>query len=145
MNLKSNILFARSRKAVCIIFILFISIYFSFGSALSKNCKEGPDCANCALLASPHAHRPDTGINNNRCQADGKTGACGFEAGRSPDESNRFALTVRSGQHAFSAIFTTESVIYNQPNPSGEVILKNDSPEIDGSIPIYLLNDSLLC
>jgi hypothetical protein len=145
MNLKPNILIAILRKAVCIIFILFISTNFSFGSALSKDCKGGPDCANCALLAGPHAHGPDAGMQNNRCQADEKTGTCGFEAGQGPDDASRIALTVRSDQREFSAIFVAQSVVYKRPDFSGEFLLQFDSPDIAGAIPIYLLNDSLLC
>jgi len=145
MNLKSNILLALSRKAVCIIFILFISINFSFGSALSKNCKGGPDCVNCALLARPHAHGAESGMQNSRCQTDEKTGTCGFEAGRIADEFNGIALIVRSGHHESSGIFTAASDLNDQPNPSREFLLQFDSLDIYGAIPIYLLNDTLLC
>lgn len=145
MNLKPNILIALSRKAVCIIFILFMSINFSFGSVLSKNCKGGPDCANCALEARSHAHDAEAGMQNSRCQTDEKTGTCGFEAGQGPDDASRIALTVRSDQREFSAIFVAQSVVYKRPDFSGEFLLQFDSPDIAGAIPIYLLNDSLLC
>ena len=145
MKLNPNIFITFSRKVVCIIFIMLISANFSFSNALSNDCKGGPGCANC--VAREHFNMPGTvaGMENNSCSPGDKNTTCRFETGRIPDDANRIALTVRSDSHEFSGIFVAKSDEYNQPNLSKEFSLPFDTPDIDGGIPIYLLNNSLLC
>jgi len=145
MILKLNIHNASFRKAFCVIFILLISISFPFGGAFAKSCQGGPDCANCVELAHSHMPWAVADMDNNGCRPGDHNGTCSFETDRSPDESNRVALTIRSDHHASSGIFAAVSDLIDQPNPSREFRLHFDSAEIDGAIPIYLLNDSLLC
>ena len=145
MQLKPNIIIALSRKAVCITFILLISVNFSLGSALSDDCKGGPDCANC--VAWEHSYMPGdvAEMENTSCRHGDKNTDCGLETGRIPDDANRIALTDRSDSHAYSGIFRAESDVSTRPNLSERSPSQFDSPEIDGVIPLYLLNDSLLC
>jgi hypothetical protein len=140
-----NIFTEFSRKACCVIFILLISISFSFGGTPAKSCKGGSDCASCIELAHSHVPGAVADMENNGCRPGEKTGTCGFEAGRIADEFNGIALIVRSDHYESSGIFAAVSDLNDQPNPSRELRLQFDSPDIDGAVPIYLLNDSLLC
>ncbi len=145
MNLKLNILIALSRKAVCIIFILFISINFSFGSTLAKSCKDGPDCVNCAQLAPPHASGAEAGMENFGCRPGDKNDTCGFEAGRIADEFHGFALAARSKNHNFPGIFNAASDEYVISHLYTEFPSPFHTHSGGGAAPIYLLNRSLLC
>ena len=136
---------ALSSKAVCITLILLISANFSFGSVLPNHCQGGPGCANCFEPAHSHMTGDATEMENSICWPGDKNTNCGFEAGRMPDDANLIGLVVRSNSHAFSGIFVAESDVHTRPNPSGKLLSQFDSPELDGAIPIYLLNDSLLC
>jgi hypothetical protein len=142
---KLNIINAYSRKACCIIFILFISISFSIGGAQAKSCKGGPDCANCAGPAHPHAPGAQAGMENNGCRPGDKNGTCGFEDDRSPDEFHGFALATRSENHNFSGIFNAVSDEYVLSHLFLEVPLPFHSPSGGGTTPIYLINRSLRC
>lgn len=145
MKLKSNILVALSRKTVCIAFVVLISVNFSFGNVLSNHCKGGLDCADC--VAPAHSHMPGTiaQTENNTCGSGDKNTTCGYQSGRIPADANRIALTLRSDPHEFSGIFVAKSEVNNRPNPSAEFPLQLDSTDMNATIPVYLLNDSLLC
>ena len=145
MKSKLNILAALLRKGVCIAFMLLISVNFSVGSSLSNTCKGGPDCANCADSAHSHMPGATAQMENTNCRPGDKNTTCGFEAGRTPDDANRIALTVRSDPYEFPGIFVVRSEVHTRPNSSGDFPLQFDSPDTNGAIPIFLLNDSLLC
>lgn len=145
MKIKSNIRSALLRKAGCIAFILLISVNFAFGNVISNHCQSDPDCANC--IAAVHSHMPGTmaEMENNTCSSGDKNTTCGYETGAVPEGANRIALTVRSNPHELSGFIVAGSDINTRPNPSGTVSLQFDSPPANGTIPIYLLNDCLLC
>ena len=145
MILNPNIFISLSRKAICIAFILLVSVNLSFGNALSNHCKGGPDCANCMSVA--HSQMPWTvaAMESNDCSSGNKNNTCGFENGRMPEDANHIAVTVRPDLHELYGISVTKSDVNTRPNPSGKLPLQFNSPFIDMAKPIYLLNDSLLC
>lgn len=152
MKLNPTILSVLLRQTAYIILILFIAVNLSFGSALSKNCNGGPDCAKCAPLARSHAHPTHQdmqpvhkGMQNDGCQTADNASTCGFEAGRSPEELERIALAFRSDLHGFSGIIAAKSVVYKQSHPYGAFLIPIDSSDVNGTIPIYLLNNTLIC
>ena len=145
MRKKFNILNLASRKVFSISIILFMSFNFSVLGSQAKICKGGPDCANCIELAHSHMPWVVAEIENSSCKSGFRNTDCGFEDGPIPDDANRIALTDRLDSQAFSGIFKTESVVYTRPNPSCKFPFQFDSRIINSAIPVYLLNDSLLC
>jgi len=145
MILRSNIFNAFPRKACCVIFVLLISISFSFGGALAKSCKGGPDCLNCAEASHPHVPDTDAGKENHGCGPGQNDGSCGFESGRSQDEFQVIVSTVRPDNHESSGIFKAASDEFDPSYLSGEIISLFLSPDSGKITPIYLLHESLLC
>ena len=145
MHIKLNIFHVLSRKAVCIIFIMLISVNFALGGALAKSCKGGPDCANCVALAHTHVPGAEAGMGNFGCRPGDKNDTCGFEAGRIPNEFYGITSAFRSDNHEFSGIFTAVSDGYGPSYLSREFISLFLSPDSGRITPIYLINQSLLC
>ena len=145
MMVQFHIVTAFTRKACYIIFILLISISLSFGGIQAKSCKGGADCLNCAEQAHRHVSGPHAGMVNQGCGPGQRDGTCGFEASHSPDEFHGIVSVGRLDNHEFCGIFTAASDACGQSDFSSEFLLRFDSPNTDGPIPIYLLNDSLLC
>jgi hypothetical protein len=145
MIVKLNIRNAFSRKACCVIFILFISISFSLSGAVAKSCKGGPDCLNCVELAHPHVPGEMADMENHGCGSGQKDGTCGIEAGQSPDEFHGIVSALRPDNHEFSGIFTAGSDEFDQSYLSRQIISLFLSPDSGKITPIYLLHQSLLC
>ena len=145
MRKKSNIINLAPRKVFSISLILFMCFNFYVLGAQAKICKGGPNCANCIELAHSHIPGSVAEMENPGCRPGDKNTDCSFETGRIPHDANRIALMYGTELYAFPGIFMAESGVYTRPNPSGKLSSPFDSPIIDGAIPIYLLNDSLLC
>jgi hypothetical protein len=145
MHLKSNIRNAFSRKACCIIFILFVSVSFSLGDALANSCKGGPDCLNCAERAHSQVPGAETGMENHSCRSVEQNSTCGFEASRSPYDFHGIASAIRSAHHEYSGLFTADLDEYGQLHFSKKFLSKLHLPDRGEITPIYLLNHCLLC
>lgn len=145
MSLKSNIRKAFFRKAICIIFVLFVSISFPLSGALADSCKGGVGCLDCAEPA--HSHVPETQMDMvpHGCQPVAQNSTCGFETGQSPDAFHGIVSSARSYHKAYSGIFAAAADEYRQFRVPGEFISQFPLPDSGGQAPIYLLNQSLLC
>ncbi len=145
MNLKLSIFNALSRRAIGLIFVLFMSISFSPGGALADNCQGGADCLVCAEL--PHRHIPGAGagMEDPDCRSTGQNSSCGFEANQSPDEFEGIVSSVRSYQYAYAGIFSAISDECGQTHLTGEFVPQFLLSDPGGAAPIYLLNQTLLC
>ncbi|OEU62793.1 MAG: hypothetical protein BBJ57_07130 [Desulfobacterales bacterium PC51MH44] len=145
MNLKLNIRHALSRKTICIILMLVISIGFSFGAALANSCQGGADCFICADL--PHRHVPVAAaeMEDPGCRPAGQNSTCGFETSQGPDEFQGIVSSVRSYHQVYAGIFAVVSDEYGQTLLPKEFVPQFLLSDSGGAAPIYLLNQALLC
>jgi hypothetical protein len=145
MNLKLNIRKAFFRKAICISFVLFISISFPLSGAMADSCKGGVGCLDCTEPAHSHIPGTHTDMAPHGCQPGEQNSTCGFETSQSPDEFHGIVSTARSYHQADSGIFAAASDVYGQFRVPGEFISQLPLSDSGGQTPIYLLNQSLLC
>lgn len=141
MNIKRNIF-----KALVLIFLaLFISIGLSPGGALADNCQGGADCFKCA--ERPHRHVPGAaaGMEDSDCRTASQDSTCGFEAGQIPDEFHGIVSSVRSYYPVYAGIFAAASDESRQIRLNGEWVPPLFLSGSDGTVPIYLINQSQLC
>jgi hypothetical protein len=145
MNVKLNIRKGFSRKAICFIFVLFISISFPLSGVMADSCKGGVGCLNCTEPV--HSHVPDTQMDMapHGCQPAAQNSTCGFETSQSPAEFHGIVSSVRSYHQAYSGIFAAGSDEYGQFRFPGEFVSQFPLSDSGGQAPIYLLNQSLLC
>ncbi|MCK4987895.1 MAG: hypothetical protein KAS40_20315 [Desulfobacterales bacterium] len=145
MNLKLNIRKAFARKAICIIFVLFISISFPLSGAMADSCKGGVACLDCTEAAHSHMAVTEAGMEPNGCQPAGQNSTCGFETGQSPDEFHGIVASVRSYHQVYSGIFAAAADEDGRSRVPGEFISQLPLSDSGGQTPIYLRNQSLLC
>ena len=133
------------QKALNIILIVFMSLGFSFGWALADNCKGGADCLVCA--ERPHGHIPVAAadMENTGCLPGGQKSPCGFEASQNPDGFHGIISAVRSYHQPYAGIFAMVSAEFGQTLHPKEYLPQILLSYSDETIPIYLLNQSLLC
>jgi hypothetical protein len=145
MNFKINIRKVFSRKAICIIFVLFISISFPLSGVMADSCKGGVGCLDCTEPA--HSHVPGTQMDMapHGCQPAEQNSTCGFETSQNPDEFHGIVSSARSYHQAYSGIFAAGSDEYGQFCFPGEFVSQFPLSDSGGQAPIYLLNQSLLC
>jgi hypothetical protein len=101
MNFKINIRKVFSRKAICIIFVLFISISFPLSGVMADSCKGGVGCLDCTEPA--HSHVPGTQMDMapHGCQPAEQNSTCGFETSQNPDEFHGIVSSARSYHQAY--------------------------------------------
>ena len=145
MNRRLNIFTVFSRKAIYVVFTLLIALSFSAGGALAKSCQGGADCIICAAAVHPHLPGMDVEMVNPGCQSAEQNSSCGFEAGRSANELDSMATVAESVTHPYSGIFSAASVDFDQAYLYQGFITQFQYPDRGKLIPIYLLNNSLLC
>ena len=132
-------------KAICFIFVLFISISFPLSGAMADSCKGGVGCLDCTEPAHSHVPGTHTDMAPHGCQPAGQNSTCGFETSKSPDEFHGIVSSVRSYHQVYSGIFSAGSDEYGQFRFPGEFISQFPLSDSGGQAPIYLLNQSLLC
>jgi hypothetical protein len=151
MNLKLSIRIRKrkrkafARKAICIIFVLFISISFPLSGAMADSCKGGAGCLDCTEAAHSQVPGTQAGMAPHGCQPAEQNSTCGFETGQSPDEFHGIVSSARSYHQTYSGIFAAASDEYGRSRFPGELISQFPLSDSGGQAPIYLLNQSLLC
>ena len=145
MNVKLNIRKGFHRKAICFIFVLFISISFPLSGAMADSCKGGVGCLNCTEPAHSHVPGTEAGMAPHGCQPAEQNSTCGFETSQIPDEFHGIVSSARSNHQVYSGIFAAASDVYGQFRVPGEFISQFPLSDSGGQTPIYLLNQSLLC
>jgi hypothetical protein len=145
MNLKLNIRKAFARKAIRIIFVLFISIGYPLSGAMADSCKGGVACLDCTEAAHSHVPGTQAGMAPHGCQPAEQNSTCGFETGQNPDEFHGIVSSARSYHQTYSGIFAAGFDEYGQSRFPGEFISQFPLSDSGGQAPIYLLNQSLLC
>lgn len=141
MNIKLNI----SKTIVLIFLALFISMGLSPGGALADNCQGGAGCFICAEL--PHRHVPGAvaGMADSDCQTAGQDSNCGIQTSQIPDDLKGIVSSVRSHHQVHTGIFAAVFDEYAQTRLTAEFFPQFLLPDPGGTVPIYLINQSLLC
>ena len=133
------------KKALRIMLIVLMGFGFPIGGALASSCEGGADCPVCAEL--PHGHVPAAAadMQSQGCAPVGQNSSCGFETGKDPDIFHSIVSSARSYHQAHAGIFAAVSAKFGQPLLAKEGIPQFLLSDTGRPIPIYLVNQSLLC
>ena len=145
MSVKSKIRKGFARKAICIGFVLLISISFPLSGVMADSCKGGVGCLDCTEPAPSHVPGTHTEMAPHDCQSAEQNSTCGFETSQRPDEFHGIVSSARSYHPAYFGIFAAGSDEYGLFHIPGDFISQFPLLDSGGQTPIYLLNQSLLC
>ena len=124
---------------------VLMGVGFSFGAALANGCEGGPDCQVCAEVLHGHVPGAAADMQAPGCTPDGQNSSCGFESGRDPDNFRSTVSSAGSHLQSHAGIFAAASDEFGQPLLAKEPIPQILLSDSGRPIPIYLINQSLLC
>ena len=145
MKLKSNIHTLVTNKTLSIPLILIFSICLFVTHAFAGGCNGDENCFKCSQVDHRHPTGPETGFMPYGCQPGIPDNACGITASRIFDSQDFLISTVRVDNHEDSGIPAGPAIDYNRDLFFNSSISPVHSSVVTITLPIYLLNLSLLC
>ena len=147
MNYRSIISHASSRKALCIMLVLIISLSLLAGGALADKCRGGVGCINCADSKHPRLPGMEMDLDmmaSHSCQPLIPDGSCSFEVSPGLNEFDGIIPSARPENIDTGSSFYSVFIDY-LGQTVGTFRSQINHFSASRAAPIFLINQSQLC